>query len=100
MNARHFEWSFLFAVSLAPQAKRIQTEHTAAAERTPRDRFAQRRRVLEAMAGAGRGDDDIVVAGQVVDDEPHVVGASIEAHRRSRAFAGDAGKERRDVVAV
>ena len=41
--------------------------------------FTDRRREIEAVAGAGRGDDDIRRAGQPVDDEIAVGRDRVEA---------------------
>src|ERR1035438_9770743 len=56
--------------------------------------------MLEPVAGAGGGKNNILIVAKLIDDEFRVGRDRVQASRSAQAFAGHVGKMRRDVLAV
>jgi len=80
---------------------RTSTDRTSrSARRSQAPRAPVRRRVLEAVAGAGRRNDHALVVRQTVDDEAGVVDAGVEAHGGPVGDVARSWKIRRDEFAM
>src|SRR5438093_12134944 len=60
------------------------------------ERFADGRRMLEAMAGAWRGDDDTIGLRMRVDEEAEIRRHGVEAGACAKAARADTGEDRGD----